>query len=97
MRGNIYSTIQQYLKQFDYFDSIYLFGSILDITKAPNDIDILLIYSEHSKNIVCDVKSIRYVLSNISGLPIDLTVLGIEEERQIQFISRLNLKYLRLR
>ena len=40
--------IKQHITLFENFNYVYLFGSLLDVNKVPNDIDILLIYSERS-------------------------------------------------
>ena len=91
---NISCLINEYIKSFD---NIYLFGSKLNVEKAPNDIDILLIYSEYSNAIMRDLNSIYAVFVNLSELPIDLTVLSVEEEKDTKFLERLNSKYLKLK
>lgn len=73
-----------------------MFGSILDRTKFPNDIDILLIYSKYSSRMVNNLSFIRSALEEISGMPIDLTVLSIEEEREMEFLKKINSLYLKL-
>lgn len=93
----IKSLIKQHITLFDSFDNVYLFGSILDINKIPNDIDILLIYSEYSSKIINDLGSICSGLEEISGLPVDLTVLSIEEEKDTKFLEKINFKYLKLK
>jgi len=94
---NISYLIYQYIKLFNSFNNIYLFGSILNIEKTPNDIDILLIYSEYSNNIINDLNIICSVFVNLSELPIDLTVLSVEEEKDTKFLKRLNSKYFKLK
>ena len=47
--------IKQHITLFENFNYVYLFGSLLDVNKVPNDIDILLIYSERSDNIIHDL------------------------------------------
>jgi predicted nucleotidyltransferase len=94
---NISHLINQHIKLFNSFNNIYLFGSILNIEKTPNDIDILLIYSEYSNNIINDLNIICSVFANLSELPIDLTVLSVEEEKNTTFLKRLNSKYLKLK
>jgi len=94
---NISHLINQYMKLFNSFNNIYLFGSILNIEKEPNDIDILLIYSEYSSIIINDLNIICSVFANLSELPIDLTVLSVEEEKDTKFLKRLNSKYLKLK
>jgi len=101
MKSNIYDSIPNFIRQhialFDSFDNIYLFGSILNISKAPNDIDILLIYSKHSNSIIKDLNNISSVLEKMFNLPIDLTVLSIEEERETKFLKRIDSLYLKLK
>jgi predicted nucleotidyltransferase len=94
---NISYLIYQHIKLFNSFNNIYLFGSILNIEKTPNDIDILLIYSEYSNNIINDLNIICSVFVNLSELPIDLTVLSVEEEKDTKFLKRLNSKCLKLK
>ena len=94
---NICHLINQNIKLFNSFNSIYLFGSILNIEKTPNDIDILLIYSEYSNKIIDDLNIIYSVFANLSELPIDLTVLSAKEEKDTTFLKRLNAKYLKLK
>ena len=94
---NISHLINRHIKSFNSFNNIYLFGSILNIGKTPNDIDILLIYTEYSNNILHDLNVIYSVFANLSELPIDLTVLSVEEEKNTMFLERLNSKYLKLK
>ena len=94
---NISHLINHRITLFNSFENIYLFGSILSIEKIPNDIDILLIYSEYSSKIINDLNIICSVFANLSDLPIDLTVLSVEEEKDTKFLRRLNSKYLKLK
>lgn len=94
---NISYLINQHINLFNYFNDIYLYGSILNIEKNPNDIDILLIYTKYSNAIIDDLKNIYSVFENLIDLPIDLTVLSIEEEKDTKFLKRLNSKYLKLK
>ena len=41
----IVELIQNNIALFEQFDRVYLFGSVLDDHKEPNDVDILLIYT----------------------------------------------------
>ncbi|KLU72020.1 MAG: hypothetical protein RHS_2105 [Robinsoniella sp. RHS] len=77
---NISEFIKQNITLFDSFYNIYLLGSILNANRIPNDIDILLIYSKDSNKILNVINIISSTLETISGLPVDLTVLSIEEE-----------------
>lgn len=96
IRDHICEKIRNHIELFDLFESVYLFGSILDRTKFPNDIDILLIYSKYSSRMVNNFSFIRSALEEISGMPIDLTVLSIEEEREMEFLKKINSLYLKL-
>lgn len=97
IRENICESIRKHIKLFDLFENVYLFGSILDITKFPNDIDILLIYHKYSSEIVTNLSSIRSTLERIIGMPIDLTALSIEEEIDTEFLKKINSLYLKLK
>ena len=70
---------------------------MLDDSAIPNDIDILLIYSEYSYKIQQDFIAISSVLEKEFGLPVDLTVLSTNEERETKFLDRLNSSYLKLK
>lgn len=94
---NISQLIKQHIKLFDYFNNVYLFGSILNINKIPNDIDILLIYSEYSNKIINDLNIICFVLEELSGMSVDLTVLSVEEEKDTEFLKKINLAYMKLK
>lgn len=89
--------IKQNIKLFEQFDSVYLFGSILDFNLVPNDIDILLIYSKYSNEIITSSILIHTILEEKSGLPIDLTVLSSIEEQETKFLKKINSKYLKLK
>ena len=89
--------IKQHITLFENFNYVYLFGSILDFNKVPNDIDILLIYSERSDKIIHDLNFICSILEKECGLPVDFTVLSIEEERETNFLTRISSSYLKLK
>ena len=97
IRDNICESIRKHIELFDLFENVYLFGSILDITKFPNDIDLLLIYSKYSSEIVNNLSFIRSTLERISGMPIDLTALSIEEEIDTEFLKKINSLYIKLK
>jgi len=89
--------IRENVNLFNLFDEVYLFGSVLDGTKIPNDVDVLLIYSEYSDVIIEETKQISYLLEGLTGLAVDLTVLSTEEERDTQFLGRISQQYLKLK
>ena len=95
--NNISHLINRHIKLFNSFKDIYLFGSILNVEKTPNDIDMLLLYTEYSSDIISDLNIICSVFASLSELPIDLTVLSVEEEKDTMFLKRLNSKYLKLK
>ncbi len=82
---------------FDSFSNVYLFGSILHSKKNPHDIDILLIYSIYSVKLIKNVNRIFYILNKESELPIDLTVLSVAEEKEMKFLEKQNLNYLKIK
>ncbi len=101
MNLNIGKSISMFIKNhimlFDSFDNVYLFGSILNENKIADDIDLLLIYSNYSNRILNDLKQISSVLEAEYGLPVDLTVLNIEEEKDTEFLKRIFPIYLKLK
>ena len=89
--------ITQNIKLFDQFNNIFLFGSILHSDKIHNDLDILLIYSIYSERLREQVDIIYNTLNKASELPVDLTVLSISEEKELNFIKKQNLNYLKVK
>lgn len=81
---------------FDDFENVYLFGSILD-KKFPNNINILLIYSKFSDNLIYSTNNISNELQKILNFPIDLTVLSSEELKEVKFLDKIKLKYTRIK
>ena len=94
---NISRLVNRHIKLFSSFKNIFLFGSILNYGKTPNDVDILLIYTEYSTQLMNDLNIICSVFASLSELPIDFTVLSVEEEKNTLFLKRLNSKYLKLK
>lgn len=97
IRNDVKEIIRQNIELFNDFDNVYLFGSILDEENTPNDIDLLLIYSIYSHDIVNHLTAIRFVLEKEIRLPLDLTVISVEEEKEIKFLNKLNSKCLKLK
>ncbi len=95
--NSIVTAIRENVALFDLFDGVYLFGSVLDGTKIPNDVDVLLIYSAYSDAIIEESRRILQSLECLIGIPVDLTVLSVEEENDTHFLNRISLRYLRLK
>lgn len=97
MAYDISKHIRQNIYLFSLFENVYLLGSILDDSKFSNDIDLLLIYSSYSNRILDDLNQISSVLETMYRLPVDFTVLSIEEEKDIEFLRRIYPKYIKLK
>lgn len=82
---------------FEYFEHVYLFGSVLELNNRYNDIDILLIYREYSTEMKQRLKQIENELEKMCESTIDLTVLSYEEEKEVQFLKRLKTNYLKIK
>ena len=95
--NNIVTLIRENIALFNLFDGVYLFGSVLDSTKTHNDVDILLIYSKYSDAIIEESRRILQSLECLIGIPVDLTVLSVEEEKDTHFMNRISPRYLRLK
>ena len=96
VRDKTEKIIRENIVLFNSFKNVYLFGSILNINKVPNDIDILLIYEKFSNDLIDEINIIRSTLENLSGFFIDLTVLSVEEEKEVKFLKRIN-KYIKIK
>lgn len=82
---------------FERFVNIYIFGSILDKNRISKDVDILLVYEKYSSKIQDDLTVIQTLLEKELGMFVDLTVLSIEEEKEVSFIDRLKNSYQKLK
>ena len=89
--------VSEHIDLFDSFENVYLFGSILKPEMVHNDIDILAIYINYSNRINNDILMILDELEKASGLPIDLTVLSVEEEKDTTFLEKIKPYYLRVK
>lgn len=87
-KNSILELLKEHISIFDPFKHVYLFGSVIDPNIAHNDIDILIIYVKYSDEIENTLQVISNELEKASGLPIDLTALSIEEERDIAFFRK---------
>lgn len=82
---------------FERFVNIYIFGSILDKKRISKDVDILLVYEKYSSKVQDDLTVIQTLLEKELGMFVDLTVLSIEEEKEVSFIDRLKNSYQKLK
>lgn len=82
---------------FERFVNIYIFGSILDKNRISKDVDILLVYEKYSSKVRDDLTVIQTLLEKELGMFVDLTVLSIEEEKEVSFIDRLENSYQKLK
>lgn len=89
--------IESHERLFERFVNIYIFGSILDKNRISKDIDILLVYEKYSSKVQDDLTVIQTVLEKELGMFVDLTVLSIEEEKEVLFIDRLKDSYQKLK
>ncbi len=97
LKNNILNKLKLKISLFKNFENVYLFGSVLYDYKIPNDIDILLIYSQYSSDLIKNLNNINSTLSRMFEIPIDLTVLSIEELENTNFLKKLNFNYIRLK
>jgi predicted nucleotidyltransferase len=96
-KNSILELLKEHISIFDPFKHVYLFGSVIDPNIAHNDIDILIIYVKYSDEIENTLQVISNELEKASGLPIDLTALSIEEERDIAFLERIKPHYIKIK
>ena len=82
---------------FAPFEHVYLFGSVLFPPVIPNDVDLLLIYTHYTPEISSAVKDLSCKLEQILDLPIDLTVLSIDEERDTEFLKKIKLPVIKIK
>lgn len=89
--------IREHIVLFHSFEYVYLFGSVLKSEKVYNDIDILAVYIKYSNRINNDILTISDELEKVSGFPVDLTVLSVEEEKDTAFLEQIKPHYLRIK
>lgn len=94
---DIIKLVEQNLFLFRCFTKVFLFGSLLDDERIPNDIDILLVYVTYTDEIKDEIINISSVLESVCGLAVDLTVLSIDEENDTGFLQKIEPKCLRLK
>lgn len=96
-KDSIIQKIIYHIELFESFENVYLFGSIINEERMPNDIDLLLIYKEFSSKLLSDLDNISTIFNQLYGFSFDLTILSENEEKELSFIMRLNSNYLRLK
>ncbi len=97
LSNDIQELIRVHMPLFSSFKHVYLFGSVLNSGAPHNDIDILVIYTKYSRTIGNDLRLISDKLEKACGLPIDLTVLSVEEEKDTAFLEKIKPYYLKLK
>ena len=90
MRDKVVNAIQRRLSLLGIFKHIYLFGSVLDVNKSPNDIDILLIYDVYIDEVRQKANHMKKLLEEEFELPVDFTLLSVNEEKEVGFLSRIH-------
>lgn len=90
MHRYLIETVRKYIPLLCEVEAVYLFGSVLDVDKTPNDIDILIIYLEYKNVMHQYVKEFAAKVESTSGLKVDLTMLSVEEEKEVRFLERIN-------
>lgn len=96
-KDSVIQKIIYHIELFDSFKNVYLFGSIINEKRNPNDIDLLLVYKDFPSRLLTDLDKISTTLDQVYGFSFDLTVLCEKEEEELSFIIRLNSNYLRLK
>lgn len=74
---------------FTSFDQVFLFGSVLTKKAAPNDIDMLLVYSADIESIISSLPVIRERISAKFRYHADLTVLSSKELENTKFLEKI--------
>lgn len=88
--NRIVELIRENSDLFVFFESVYLFGSVLNDNIIPNDLDILLVYEGDAMGVLDGVNSIKMIFEKEIGLYVDLTVLSSEEVIETDFLNRIN-------
>ena len=94
---DIVELLRKNIALFEGLDEVYLFGSVLDAQNEPNDVDLLLIYTHNLDRVIEKIGAITSVLEKLTGIPVDLTVLSAEEEKDTQFLKRIYSHCLKLK
>lgn len=97
LNNDIIERVRKHIVPFDSFKHVFLFGSALELNTINNDIDILLIYTEHSNKFDNDLILFSNELEKEIGIFIDITSLSVEEEKETKFLDRIKFHCLKLR
>lgn len=89
--------LESSLCKYNNLNNVYIFGSFLKSTDNPNDIDILIIYDELNSNVRNDIFNMRRDVYIITGLVPDIIAMSIIENKEINFLVRLNNNYLKIK
>lgn len=87
MRCDIIHSIIKYLYLLKD-EQVYVFGSVLEQNKTPSDIDLLIVYFEYSDTMQRRINEFGKQLEKESRLPVDITILSVEEEKQVCFLEK---------
>ena len=90
MLNEVIKAIRCNLVSLSAIKQIYIFGSVLDSNRIPNDIDILLIYDEYTDDVKHASKHIKNVLESEFDIFVDLVLLSTQEEKNVNFLSRIH-------
>ena len=88
MHNTVIESIRRNLDSLSAIKHLYVFGSVLESNSIPNDIDILLIYDEYTDAVKDSSNSLKNILETEFELPVDLTVLSDNEEKEVGFLDR---------
>lgn len=97
LNKDILELIKESVSLFNSFEQVYLFGSILKPRVQSNDIDILVIYKEYSKELGNNLRVFSEKIEKAIGMIVDLTALSYEEEKEVAFLERIKTNFLRLK
>ncbi len=92
-KQEIIEAIKEMAPLLNSFEQIYLFGSILDANKPSCDIDILIVYSKYTIDTKLEIKEFCDIIEKKANLPVDLTVLSLEEMKETKFLNRIKANY----
>lgn len=97
MIKTIVDRFNEKLDLFKSFEHIFIFGSILKENCNPNDIDVLLVYSEYSNKLLTEFKKIKMEFNYFQEKPFKFIALSIKEEAEIAFLKKLNSNPLKIK